>query len=257
MSEGGIRFERKDGFTILYNSLVRDPRLSLKTKGLMAVIVSLPETWNYNISGLATVCGVGKDAIRGSLNELEEAGYLDREQAHNEAGKFTGNVYVIHEHSTKPMDGTAAPLSENPTTAEPSSGKPTSDKPSTENPTLYKKEQVKKEPDTPRKPPKGERRGKELPQAVKDLLNDYVGRDKELAEAMQAFMEVRAALRAVNSERAVKTILNELDKLSGGDRGLKLALINQSVGASWKFVYPIKGAGSAPPRREEVSRIVV
>lgn len=129
MSECVIKLKRKGGFTVLPTAMLRDTRLSLKTKGLFAVMISLPEDWEYSVSGLASINGVGRDAIRSALKEMEEAGYLTRERAHGEGGKFCGNVYLIQEESAIPQ-----PLPENPATVEPSSGFPTSDKPSLDKP---------------------------------------------------------------------------------------------------------------------------
>lgn len=97
--------------------------------------------------------------------------------------------------------------------------------------------------DIPPKSPKGEggKKKPSLPDEVRDMLNAYVENDKELAEEMVAFMEVRQSLKAVNSERAVKALLKELDELSGGQREMKLALVRQSVLNSWKSVFPIRG----------------
>lgn len=151
MAETTIRIERRQGFTVLQNGMLRDPRLSLKAKGLLAMLLGLPDNWQFSVSGLAKICGTGKDAIRSALAEMEGAGYLDREQAHARGGKFGGNVYVVHEVSR-------LPLSENPTTVEecgqPLSGKPSTDKPSTENPTQLNKQEVKKDLNNPPVPPK-------------------------------------------------------------------------------------------------------
>ena len=131
MAESMIRLERKGGFTVLPTAMLRDPRLGLKTKGLFAVMLSLPDGWEYSVSGLAHINGVGRDTIRNALKELEEAGYLTRERTHGEGGKFAGNVYVIREESAIPL-----PLSENQAMEEPSSDLPTSDKPLLDKPSL-------------------------------------------------------------------------------------------------------------------------
>ena len=70
MADSIIRGKRQ-GFTVLYNSVLRDNRLSLKTKGLFAIMQSFPDNWEYNVKGLSTRVGVGRDGIRGCLRELE------------------------------------------------------------------------------------------------------------------------------------------------------------------------------------------
>ena len=149
-----IQIQRSGGYTVLPNGILRDKGLSLKTKGLFAIILSLPEGWDYSVAGLATVAGCGRDAIRGALKEMEAAGYLTRRRAHGEGGKFTGVVYTIRD--------VAEPLSENPTMDDPAplSGKPTtenptSEKPLSENPTQLNKDLLSKDLSNTPLPPKG------------------------------------------------------------------------------------------------------
>lgn len=103
-------------FTTVFNSMIRDPRLGLKTKGLFVLMASLPPEWDFSVGGLAAIADVGKDAVRTMLKELEEVGYLIREQAHDGGGKFAKNVYVLQyvapPSSEKPDNG-EPPLSEN------------------------------------------------------------------------------------------------------------------------------------------------
>ncbi len=134
MSDSVVRSGRRESFTVLYNSMITDKRLSLKAKGLFAVMMSRPEGWEFSVSGLAAFTGVGKDSIRNTLAELEKVGYLVREQAHQENGTFGGNIYILQDmappSSGKPDNG-EIPLSGNTDDGEnrqretPSSGNPT------------------------------------------------------------------------------------------------------------------------------------
>ena len=149
-----IQIQRSGGYTVLPNGILRDTGLSLKTKGLFAITLSLPEGWDYSVAGLATVAGCGRDAIRGALKEMEAARYLTRQRAHGEGGKFTGVVYTIRD--------TAEPLSGKPTMDDPAplSGKPTTDNPTTdfptsENPTQLNKDLSSKDLSNTPLPPKG------------------------------------------------------------------------------------------------------
>jgi len=117
VAESTYKCGRRKGFTTVYRSVAQDSRLSLKARGLFLLLQSLPEDWNYTISGLAGLAGVGRDQIRSGLEELQEVGYLVKEQAHNEAGKFSGNVFVLQEEPP--------PLSGNPATVFPTTGNPT------------------------------------------------------------------------------------------------------------------------------------
>lgn len=139
-----IRVQRSVGYTVLPNGILRDTGLSLKTKGLFAIILSLPETWDYSVAGLATVAGCGRDAIRSALGEMEQAGYLTRTRSHGEGGKFTGVIYNIRDQ--------AESLSGKPTTVE-----PTLEKPSSENPTQLNKDISNKDLINPHSPPAGDK----------------------------------------------------------------------------------------------------
>lgn len=71
----------------------------LGDRGLFVLMASLPENWQYTVSGLAKQAGCGKDRLRRMLGELERVGYLVREQAHDAGGKFTGNLYILQDEA--------------------------------------------------------------------------------------------------------------------------------------------------------------
>lgn len=108
------RVEKNENYTVMSNYHLSDSRLSLKAVGLLSKMLSLPEDWDYTIRGLTHICREGRDAIQGAIVELEEAGYIQRQQRHDENGKFAGNEYVIHE----------APLTDYPLTVKPLTGNP-------------------------------------------------------------------------------------------------------------------------------------
>lgn len=70
-----FRVERNKGYTVMSNYHLRDKSLSLKAKGLLSQILSLPEDWDYTLTGLCYINRESKDAIRSAVNELERAGY--------------------------------------------------------------------------------------------------------------------------------------------------------------------------------------
>ena len=113
------------------NYHLRDKRLSLKAKGLLSQMLSLPEDWDYTLAGLCYINRESKDAIRTAIRELEEAGYIRRRQTIDSGGKFAGNEYTIYERPQEPP-------SDEPSPEKPSSGNPTTGKPMPENPTTGK-----------------------------------------------------------------------------------------------------------------------
>ena len=102
---------RERGYFSLPRSAAQDDRLALETRGLLALMLSLPPDWDYTVTGLAVKAGCGRDKMRRMVRELEAVGYLVREQAHDEGGRFDGNVYVLQEIpplSGKPDNGETA-----------------------------------------------------------------------------------------------------------------------------------------------------
>lgn len=106
-----FRVEKTKDFTVMSNYHLRDKSLSLKAKGLLSQMLSLPEEWDYTLAGLACINKESKDAIRSAVNELEQAGYITRRQTTTEGGRFGCNEYLIRERPVLP-----SPLPENPTT---------------------------------------------------------------------------------------------------------------------------------------------
>ncbi len=140
-----FRVERTQNYTVMSNYHLRDKTLSLKAKGLLSLMLSLPETWDYTLAGLARISLEGKDAIRAAVVELEKAGYIHRSQTTDKAGKFGSNEYIIREYPAS-----HGPPSERPSSAQPLPENPTTENPSTVstqtgNPTQIKKDPVKKE----------------------------------------------------------------------------------------------------------------
>ena len=139
-----FRVERTQNYTVMSNYHLRDKTISFKAKGLLSLMLSLPEDWDYTLAGLARISLEGKDAIRAAVVELEKAGYVQRHQTTDKAGKFGSNEYIIREYPAShepPLEGpsSAQPLPENPTTENPSTGST-----QTGNPTQINKDPVKK-----------------------------------------------------------------------------------------------------------------
>ena len=108
------RHKRESGYTQIDNYVFRDKTLSLKAKGLLTQIYSLPDDWDYSVRGLATLFKDGKEAVNNALQELIDHGYIIRTQKINAFGRFEGYDYDIYE---RPQN---VNVSENPITEEPS-----------------------------------------------------------------------------------------------------------------------------------------
>ncbi len=137
-----FRVEKNHNYTVMANYHLKDNRLSLKAKGLMSVMLSLPDDWDYTLRGLACICKEGVDAIREAIRELERAGYILRSRERNEKGQMKNTEYVIYEEPQEPEtqddadDEDYAPILGSPTLEKPTLENPTLDHPTLENPVL-------------------------------------------------------------------------------------------------------------------------
>ena len=139
-----FRVERNKGYTVMSNHHLRNKELSLKAKGLLSQMLSLPEDWDYTLAGLSFINREKIDAIREAVKELERAGYIVRSRERDEKGRLRGADYVIFEQPQTPpvLD---LPTLENPTLDNPTLEKPTQEKPTLENPTQLNKDISSKE----------------------------------------------------------------------------------------------------------------
>ena len=127
-----FRVEKNKGYTVMSNHHLRNHALSLKAKGLLSQMLSLPEDWDYTLQGLAQINKESIDAIREAVRELERAGYIKRSRERDERGCLRGTVYTIYEQPR------TEPTPEEPTQEKPALDNPTLEKPMLDNPTLEK-----------------------------------------------------------------------------------------------------------------------
>ncbi len=127
-----FRVERNKGYTVMSNHHLRNKDLTLKAKGLLSQMLSLPENWDYTLAGLSHINRESIDAIRIAVWELEKAGYILRRQGRDEKGKMTAIEYTIYEQPQ--------PMLENPIPGKPMLENPTTDNPTSENPTQLNKD---------------------------------------------------------------------------------------------------------------------
>ena len=139
-----FRVEKTRDYTVMANHHLRNTELSLKAKGLLSLMLSLPENWDYTTKGLSFICKDGIDSINATVRELETHGYIIRRRLRNEKGQLTTTEYTIMEQP-QTLDNTANspkrekpildnPALENPIQEKPILGKPKQGEPILENP---------------------------------------------------------------------------------------------------------------------------
>lgn len=248
-----FRVEKSNGYTVMSNHHLRNPVLSLKAKGLLSLMLSLPDNWDYTLAGLAHISVEGKDAIRAAIQELEQAGYVERRQTRDENGKLAGNEYIIREEPV-----CAPPLSENPTTDNPST-----EKPLTENPTEIIKDISNK--DKSEKKSKKEK-AKLTREEVDALFAKWIDQITEsapaadrwraaLSQSVRLFLDHRETSgNPITSQPAITALCNKLMRFSGGGYAAIIEMLETAVERGWRSVYAPKGGGTSPPTFAAPSR---
>ncbi len=198
------RVEKMGDYTVLSNYHLRDPRLKLGAKGLLSLVLSLPEDWEYSIEGLAALGPEGKDAVRSAIRQLEAAGYITRQRSHDSGGQFSSSVYIIRERP----EG-AAPLA-----GFPSLAKPPLEKPTAENPT-----ELNKDIQIPPKAPQGGRRTKDAPDWKPERFNGFwkfYPRGEAKQAAIRAWDRLKPSDELIDEMgRALKRQMQSADWLAG------------------------------------------
>lgn len=142
-------------YTVMSNVHLRDTRLTLKAKGLMSIILSLPDDWDYSTRGLAAICKEGVDAIGTALKELEKCGYILRKIIRDNHGRIADTEYTIYETpqdpDTLPHDRrrTSKKAAKSPYTENPDTVKSDTEVPYTENPDTVNPDTVNPDTDKP------------------------------------------------------------------------------------------------------------
>lgn len=191
--------------------------MSLKAKGLLSLMLSLPDDWDYSVSGLATLSKDGKDSVMSALSELEKFGYLTRTRVTNEKGQYSGIQYDIYEQ-------------------------PQPKKPIADNPILEKQKQ-----DMPI--------SEELPQSNTNLTNDLPNQlfnesnteiervligvhNQELYELYKDYIQMRIEIGAPLTAKGLEMLIKRNERLSKNNIKVQCLLLENSLMNSWKNVFP-------------------
>ena len=113
-----IRANRNENYTVMSNVHLKDKRMTLKAKGLLSVVLSLPPDWDYSFAGLVAICKESETAMKSAIKELKEFGYLTITKERDEKGHFD-YVYVFNENPQTDLPVVENPVVENPPTDNP------------------------------------------------------------------------------------------------------------------------------------------
>lgn len=202
-----MRVHKTANFTVMSNYHFKERTMSLKAKGLLSLMLSLPDDWDYSVSGLTTLSKDGKDGVMTALAELEKFGYLTRTRLVNDKGQFDGIEYNIYE---QPQE---KPITEKPILAKSNAEKPpqsitnisNTNKPNTNN--IY------------------------IENAI-NSINDF-----ELRNLYQDYVDMRDEIDAPISAKGIQKLIDRNERLTNGDIYLQRALLETAIINQWKNIY--------------------
>lgn len=214
-----FRINKTNNFTVMSNHHFKEKKMSLKGKGLLSLMLSLPDDWDYSISGLATLSKDGKDSIMSALTELEKFGYLTRKRLVNDKGQFAGVEYNIFE----------IPQPKNPNADNAKEEKEKADNADAEKPAQLNTNLT----------------NYLLDQIFMELSTNE--RDAELIALYREYIQLRESIKAPLTEIGLEKLVERAKRLSKGNIRVEKALLETAIINNWKNVYP--------PRESELERM--
>ncbi len=221
-----IKINKQSNFTMVSNHVLRNTNLSLKAKGLYAYMWSLPEDWDYSVSGLTKVLKEGRDAINEALKELEREGYLVRTILRS-GGKFSDMDYMLNE-TPSPFTGfphTVNPLTENPQQSN----------------TIQTKEKKTKDP-FPTEKGRASKKSSSYDEVFNAPENEHI--KEALIKWVKACKNRGVGFQYKTLERWASILRDN----AGESLEAALAIVDQSIDAGWKDLYKLKKKPESKPR---------
>lgn len=220
-----FRIEKNQNYTTMSNYHLRDKNLSLKAKGLLSLMLSLPDDWNYSLKGLVTIVKESESAIKSTLTELKTFGYVVVNKVQDKKGRFDYE-YNIFEYPTDEK-----PMMENPPMEEPPLEVPKVENPiqiNTNKQNTDNKTPVEATPQT-----SVARKSKE------NVFEVSVNGNIELLQALKDFEESRTKNKSKMTDRAKKLLISRLKELSDNPN-VWIKMLENAILNGWKTVYELK-----------------
>lgn len=231
-----IRTIKNENYTTMCNTHLRDKNLSLKAKGLLSMMLSLPDKWHYSVKGLEGICKESKNTINSVLNELEDNNYLVRRRRYCN-GKISEWEYIIFENNENHDEELLHLKNEDIENED-------IEIQDIENRDVYK---ITKELNTKELNTKEYKEKNIKKESVNSVIAEYT-ENKDLQDALHGFVEMRTKARKPLTVRAMKLSLNVLDNLAVDDV-TKIAIVNQSIVHSWSTFYKLQNNNNGGQRQ--------
>jgi hypothetical protein len=202
------------------NTHFKEKKMTLKAKGLLSLMLSLPDDWNYSVSGLVTLSKDGKDSVMSALGELEKFGYLERVRTINSKGQFSGIEYNIFEQ----------PQPKNPIMENTNEDNPILDKTNAEKPPLLNTNKLNTDfnKDINKSNTKGD-------DEFLDILNDI--QSLELKDLYIEYIEMRKSINKPITKRGLKMLINRCERLANFSIKEQKTMLEASIINNWCSVY--------------------
>lgn len=234
-----FRVIKNENYTTMCNHHLKNRNLSLKAKGLMSLILSLPDSWDYTLKGLASICREGVDCIGAAVNELISEGYIVRSRERDEKGRLTGCVYDIHEIPESGLKPDFLPERENPDMDENEAFK-ASEPPKRENPV-----QVKSSPEKEGKPPK-----RDFPVLDNPRLENPVQSNTELINNTKLINNL--SINQLSPVKHTDDMIDEIDETDDSFSGTVNCVQEHFIGEIEEMV----SSGTIKRRKDEVREML-
>lgn len=231
-----IRTIKNENYTTMCNTHLRDKNLSLKAKGLLSMMLSLPDKWHYSVKGLEGICKESKNTINSVLNELEDNNYLVRRRRYCN-GKISEWEYIIFENNENHDEELLHLKNEDIENED-------IEIQDIENRDVYK---ITKELSTNRLNTNEYKEKNNKKESVNSVIAEYT-ENKELQDALHGFVEMRNKARKPLTARAMKLSLNKLNELALDDV-TKIAIVNQSIVHTWATFYKLQNNNNGGQRQ--------
>ena len=231
-----IRTIKNENYTTMCNTHLRDKNLSLKAKGLLSMMLSLPDKWHYSVKGLEGICKESKNTINSVLNELEDNNYLVRRRRYCN-GKISEWEYIIFENNENHDEELLHLKNEDIENED-------IEIQDIENRDVYK---ITKELSTNRLNTNEYKENNIKKESVNSVIAEYT-ENKDLQDALHGFVEMRNKARKPLTARAMKLSLNKLNELALDDV-TKIAIVNQSIVHSWSTFYKLQNNNNGGQRQ--------
>lgn len=215
-----FRVNKTKNYTVLSNHHFKEKDMSLKAKGLLSLMLSLPDDWNYSIAGLVSLSKDGKDSVMAALAELEKFRYLNRVRTTNSKGQFSGVEYNIYEE----------PQPENPVAEKQNSDNQNAEKSNSGKPPLLNTKFTKNLSNKVIK----ELNTKEI--EMEAIIISSVS-NESLRDLYRDYIEMREGINAPLTERGLKMLIQRNERLSGLNIEVQKILLETAIINNWKNIY--------------------